>query len=53
VFSDRTLREMASRLPADGTALRQIYGVGEAKIQKYGEIFLNLIRAYRAQQHPS
>jgi ATP-dependent DNA helicase RecQ len=50
VFTDHTLREMAARLPADRTALLQIYGVGAAKIHKYGEIFLTLIREYRAQQ---
>jgi ATP-dependent DNA helicase RecQ len=50
VFTDRTLRDMAAYLPADRTALLQIYGVGEAKVQKYGEIFLALLREYRAQQ---
>jgi ATP-dependent DNA helicase RecQ len=50
VFTDRSLREMAARLPADSAAFRQIYGVGEAKVQKYGEIFLALIREYRTRQ---
>jgi ATP-dependent DNA helicase RecQ len=48
VFTDRTLREMATHLPIDHTALRQLYGVGEAKVRKYGDIFLTLIRDYRA-----
>jgi ATP-dependent DNA helicase RecQ len=50
VFNDRTLREMAARLPTDRAALLQIYGVGAAKAQKYGDTFLALIREYRAQQ---
>jgi ATP-dependent DNA helicase RecQ len=48
VFTDRTLREMAAHLPANHTALRQLYGVGDAKVRKYGDIFLTLIRDYRA-----
>ena len=48
VFTDRTLREMAAHLPVDHTALRQLYGVGDAKVRKYGDIFLTLIRDYRA-----
>jgi superfamily II DNA helicase RecQ len=39
VFTDRTLRDMAARRPADRTALLQIYGIGEAKVRKYGEVF--------------
>ena len=48
VFTDRTLREMAAHLPVDHMALRQLYGVGDAKVRKYGDIFLTLIRDYRA-----
>jgi ATP-dependent DNA helicase RecQ len=48
VFTDRTLREMAAHLPVDHMALRQLYGVGEVKVRKYGDIFLTLIRDYRA-----
>jgi ATP-dependent DNA helicase RecQ len=50
VFTDRTLREMATHLPVDHMALRQLYGVGDAKVRKYGDIFLTLIRDYRGSQ---
>jgi superfamily II DNA helicase RecQ len=50
VFTDHTLREMATHVPADQAALLRIYGVGAAKVRKYGEIFLTLIREYRTQQ---
>jgi ATP-dependent DNA helicase RecQ len=50
VFNDRTLREMATHLPMDRTALLQIHGVGVAKAGKYGDTFLALIRDYCAQQ---
>ena len=46
VFHDRTLREMASQLPVDRSGLLGIRGIGEAKAEKYGEIFLDLIREH-------
>jgi ATP-dependent DNA helicase RecQ len=48
IFNDRTLREMATHLPTSSAGLLQIYGVGAAKVSKYGEIFLGLIRDYLA-----
>jgi ATP-dependent DNA helicase RecQ len=50
ICNDRTLREMATRLPLDHTALLQIYGIGEAKAHKYGKLFLTLIRQHLAGQ---
>ena len=44
VFSDKTLTEMATHLPQSQANLLQISGVGEVKAQRYGEIFLKLIR---------
>jgi ATP-dependent DNA helicase RecQ len=52
VFNDRTLGEMAARLPVDRTGLLQIHGVGTVKADKYGETFLALIRDYLAPQLP-
>ncbi len=46
VFHDQTLRDMAIRQPADRSSLLQIRGVGTAKAEKYGDIFLDLIREY-------
>ncbi|KIH77185.1 ATP-dependent DNA helicase RecQ [Geoalkalibacter ferrihydriticus] len=45
VFSDATLAEMAAYRPADRTALLSINGVGEAKLQRYGEPFLAVINS--------
>jgi ATP-dependent DNA helicase RecQ len=50
VCSDRTLREMATHFPTDQAALLRIHGIGSAKVSKYGESFLSLIRGYLAQQ---
>lgn len=46
VFPDRTLLDLASRRPVDQASLLQVHGVGPAKAEKYGEIFLDLIRDY-------
>ncbi|HEX4591604.1 MAG TPA: RecQ family ATP-dependent DNA helicase, partial [Gemmataceae bacterium] len=46
VFSDATLREMARLRPATAAALRQVHGVGEAKLATFGEAFTGCIRAY-------
>jgi ATP-dependent DNA helicase RecQ len=46
VFSDRTLIEMATRLPRTAEQFLAIDGVGEAKLAAYGEAFLNVIRVY-------
>ncbi len=44
VFADRTLREMARTRPVTPGALADVYGVGPAKMEKYGEEFLAAIR---------
>ena len=47
IFADRTLIEMASRIPGDEAALRAIHGIGEKKIETYGTVFLDRIRQHR------
>jgi ATP-dependent DNA helicase RecQ len=44
VFPDRTLLEMAVRRPRSLVALSDVRGVGPAKLDKYGERFLAVIR---------
>lgn len=46
VFSDATLRDLARVRPATATAMRQVYGVGEAKLATFGDAFLSCIRSY-------
>lgn len=46
IFHDQTLQEMATYFPQSEAALLTIYGVGEAKLDKYGATFLEIIRAY-------
>ena len=46
IFSDRTLREMATHLPHSPGMFAQLHGVGDAKLAKYSDTFLPIIRAY-------
>lgn len=46
IFHDRTLKEMAVRRPKSLEEFRQISGVGESKLQKYGDLFLEEIRRF-------
>jgi ATP-dependent DNA helicase RecQ len=47
IFHDRTLREMAASFPMTREELAEVYGIGAAKLEKYGETFLEIIRQYR------
>jgi ATP-dependent DNA helicase RecQ len=46
LFSDATLRQMASLRPGSATALLAIRGVGERKLADHGQRFLELIADY-------
>jgi ATP-dependent DNA helicase RecQ len=47
IFQDRTLREMASRLPNNREKMMAIVGVGEITFRKYGSAFLDLILKWK------
>jgi ATP-dependent DNA helicase RecQ len=46
VFSDATLRDMVAVQPSTLAAFRQIGGVGDVKLTRYGEVFLQAISSY-------
>ena len=46
VFGDATLREMAAHRPGTDGELLAVNGVGETKLKRYGEAFLQAIRAF-------
>jgi len=48
VFHDKTLHEMVTKLPADIVAMSDVSGVGQAKLEKYGERFLAVINGAAA-----
>jgi len=52
IFSDATLRELASAKPATLAAFRQIGGVGDAKLERYGERFVSAIRLAQQEGTP-
>jgi ATP-dependent DNA helicase RecQ len=42
VFSDKTLQDMAVKLPQNKSEMLQVGGVGDVKFERYGEAFLEL-----------
>ncbi|HEX7090871.1 MAG TPA: ATP-dependent DNA helicase RecQ [Longimicrobiales bacterium] len=46
VFNDAVLRELAARRPATPAELLAVPGVGPAKLERYGELFLREIREF-------
>jgi len=46
VFSDASLVEMARKRPSTDETFRYISGVGDLKLQRYGEIFMQVIRQF-------
>ena len=48
VFSDKTLRAIASSQPTTPAAFLRCPGVGERKLEAYGEEFLRAVREYAA-----
>lgn len=46
IFSDKTLHEMCRHFPATLFDMRRISGVGDAKLERYGEGFVEVIRGY-------
>lgn len=46
IFSDATLHEMAAKKPIDSDAFLHISGVGQKKLESYGQIFIDSIKAY-------
>jgi len=43
IFHDKTLAEIATERPADKSALRLITGVGEKKVERYGEDIARIV----------
>lgn len=46
VFSDATLVDMACKLPVNRTTLLEVSGVGQTKLDRYGDAFIKLIDDY-------
>jgi ATP-dependent DNA helicase RecQ len=48
ILPDRSLLDIARRKPATLTEMAGIHGVGDAKLKRFGEQFLEVVRQYRA-----
>ena len=48
VCADKTLEDMAKRRPRSLSEMLDVHGMGTAKVGKYGEAFLKVLRAYDA-----
>ncbi|MAZ84987.1 MAG: DNA helicase RecQ [Hoeflea sp.] len=46
IFSDRTLIEMAKEQPRNLREFEMLHGVGAAKLERFGEVFLREIKAF-------
>jgi ATP-dependent DNA helicase RecQ len=49
IFHDRTLRELVLHRPDSLGAMAGISGIGEKKIERYGEVFLGVISQYGSE----
>ena len=47
IFHDRTLQEMCIRVPQNLAQFAELGGVGERKLEKYGDAFLAVINQHR------
>lgn len=47
IFNNKTLEEMATKMPITEKDMLRIKGVGRVKVQRYGSFFLHEIREYR------
>lgn len=45
IFSDKTLYSMCEIMPETLTEMLDVKGVGESKLEKYGELFLDILNA--------
>jgi ATP-dependent DNA helicase RecQ len=46
IFSDRTLLELASKRPTSLYRLTDIHGIGQAKLERFGQAFLDVVLAH-------
>ncbi|AWM88593.1 DNA helicase RecQ [Microvirga sp. 17 mud 1-3] len=46
IFSDRSLIDMAARKPTTLRAFGEIHGVGQAKLDRYGDAFLEVLKEH-------
>lgn len=53
LFTNEQMAEMVTRRVASAAALREIPGIGEARVEKYGAVFLQALAQALAENAPS
>ena len=43
VFSDKTLKDLSSKVPQNKEEMLEVHGIGEVKFERYGEAFLEVL----------
>ncbi|HAI43273.1 MAG TPA: ATP-dependent DNA helicase RecQ, partial [Maribacter sp.] len=46
VFGDASLKDMEAKLPKNETEFMEVSGVGQAKLEKYADVFLQEIKKH-------
>jgi len=46
IFNDKTLRAMVEHRPQTPSEFRDLHGVGDVKLDRYGETFLAVVRDF-------
>jgi ATP-dependent DNA helicase RecQ len=46
VFADKSLIDMARRKPSTPAEMSEVHGMGEVKLKRYGDVFLDVIRRH-------
>jgi ATP-dependent DNA helicase RecQ len=50
VFTDKTLLQISQQLPSTDEEFLNISGVGQSKLEKYGELFMNLCKDFKQKK---
>ncbi|GLC30432.1 DNA helicase RecQ [Clostridium omnivorum] len=50
IFADSTLKELSQYMPSSLEDMLNIKGIGEAKLAKYGEVFLEAVNKYKERK---
>ncbi|MDZ7703446.1 MAG: DNA helicase RecQ [Trueperaceae bacterium] len=53
IFNDKTLRAMVAHKPQSLAALGELPGVGEVKLERYGQAFLNVVSEHLGESEAS
>ena len=50
IFGDKTLLQLSQKLPVTKEEMLEVHGIGESKVEKYGDVFLELCKSIKPEQ---